>query len=142
MENEELNEDNMENIEVLENLIREDENGDFKEWKDELFAVLFERVSDLVREDGSVKEIWPFVDGGAPLIPAFRVIQERIDNAFSEDPDDSYSNIVDIACKSYMLGAFVMSATEGNDGYSVRLTKEQISQVIKTFVNDKINEGL
>ena len=136
MENEELE------SEEFDTPTDEIENENLINWQDDLFTVLFDRVSDLVNSDGDVMEVWPFVDGGVPLSPAFRVIQERIDSAFSDDPDDSYSNIVDIACKAYMLGAYVMSETAYRDKYSLQLTNEQISQIVKTFVNDKINEGL
>jgi len=112
-----------------------------EDWSNNLYAAAFDYVENLVTEDGRILQAYPFVPGVIDTESAFEVLQQKIEDSFAEDSEESIENITSVVFLSFMMGAWVASAQTSPSGYNLNLTKEQIAQVVQTWVSISLQDG-
>jgi hypothetical protein len=123
--------------EVMSNVVWD--VGTTRDWSNNLYAAAYEHVAGLVTEDGFIAESFPFVSGGVDTEAAFEVLLDKIQGALSEDSEESIAEITNVVFLAFMAGAWVASAQDSPYGYNISLTKEQIAQVVQTWVAESLN---
>lgn len=112
-----------------------------KDLSNNVFFSAFEFVESLVTGDGDIVPVYPFVPGGINHEEAFEVLLYKINESFSDDPDESVANITSVTFLAFMMGAWVASTQDNPGGYNIQLTKEQISQVVQNWVSLSLEQG-
>lgn len=124
---------------VMSNVVWDAGDSAPRDWSNNLYAAAYDHVSSLVTDEGQIIESYPFVPGVIDTNSAFDVLIEKINEAYSEDPEESIQSLTTVVLLAFMAGAWVASSEDSPFGYNISLTKDQISQVVQTWVAESLN---